>query len=127
MRIAAVVVLALGLLVACSGKDSVPSDVLPKEEMQKVVWDIIQAERFSVQFISRDSSKNVKDETFKLYEEIFRIHNISRDKFLKSYKFYLSRPDIAKVMFDSLSASASRKRSEVYLKQTADSVKLNVP
>ncbi len=109
------------LFAACSGKESIPSDVLPVDKMKSVLWDIIQAEKFSTQYIARDSGKNVKEETFRLYEDIFRIHNITRDKFVKSYKYYLTRPDITNVMFDSLSAEANRKRADVYVKPPSDS------
>ena len=92
--------------------------------MEKVLWDMIQAERYSTTFLKKDSTKNVNSETFKLYEEVFQIHKISRDQFVESYKFYLSRPDIMKTMLDSLSNMASRKRSDVYKFQKKPDIKL---
>jgi hypothetical protein len=119
-----VFVAACIILAGCSDKDRVPGNVIPKEKMEKILWDIIQAERFSASFLVKDSTKNVKTETFKLYEQIFRLHKITRDEFVKSYKFYLSRPDIAKVMFDSLSTHANRSREELYRNPKADSTNL---
>lgn len=83
--------------------------------MQIVLWDIIQAERFSVLFLLKDSAKmNVQLEKFKLYEQVFAIHKISKDDFIKSYKYYLSRPDISKVIFDSIAVKAERQKLDNY-------------
>ena len=83
--------------------------------MELILWDIIQAERFSAMFILKDSStKNVDLETFKLYDQVFSVHKVSREKFVKSYKYYLRRPDIAKVMFDSITVKAERQKASIY-------------
>ena len=50
----------------------------------------------------------------KLYKEVFTIHHTTKDEFNKSYQFYLSRPDLSKSLFDSLSAYANRQRNEMY-------------
>ncbi|MBO9633092.1 MAG: DUF4296 domain-containing protein, partial [Chitinophagaceae bacterium] len=110
--------LALGLT-ACSDKNRVPSDVLDRDEMQAVMWDMIQADRYAAMFFPSDSvrKKDIKTETLKLYDQVFQIHKISQEEFVRSYKFYLSRPDISKGMFDSIYSSANRKREEDANKQ----------
>ena len=106
-------------LISCTDKDKLPKGVLPKDKMESVLWDMLQAERYRATFI-KDSSK-IKTETFKLYAEVFAIHQITKDQFIKSYKFYMSRPDIARDMFDSLSTQANRRREDMYKKsQTTD-------
>jgi hypothetical protein len=106
----------LVLFTACTNKDKIPNDVLPREEMEKVMWDMIQADRFSSQFLERDSvaKKNIKIETLKLYERVFQIHKITKEEFVHSFEFYLSRPDINKVLFDTIAARANRRRADVY-------------
>lgn len=105
----------LFFVIGCTNKNKIPSDVLPREEMEKVLWDMIQADRFSTQFLLKDSAtKNVKLETFKMYEKVFQLHKISRDEFVRSYKYYLQRPDITKVMFDSLALRSNRQRDTLY-------------
>ena len=89
--------------------------------MENILWDMIRADRFANQFLVHDSV-NRKRKTFEMYENVFHIHHISREEFLKSYKFYLGRPDIAKVMFDSISVRAERRRSEVYQIPSKDSL-----
>jgi uncharacterized protein DUF4296 len=106
-------------LISCTDKDKIPAGVLPKDKMQKVLWDVIQAERFRETFI-KDSSKDLKAETFKLYAQVFEIHKVTKDEFVKSYKFYMSRPDIARDMFDSLATQANRRREEMYKPKPLD-------
>ncbi len=99
---------------ACSDKKKVPSDVLGRDEMEAVMWDMIQADRYATTYFHSDSIKrrDIKTETLKLYDQIFQIHDISQEEFVKSYKFYLSRPDISKAMFDSIYTKANRRREE---------------
>lgn len=112
-------------LAGCTDKDKIPAGVLPKEKMQKVLWDVIQAERYRETFI-RDSSKDLKAETFKLYAQVFAIHKVTKDEFAKSYKFYMSRPDIAREMFDSLATQANRAREEMYKPKPLDTAKVHI-
>ncbi|MDF2189386.1 DUF4296 domain-containing protein [Paraflavitalea sp. CAU 1676] len=115
----------IGLAVACSNKNKIPSDVMAQDKMEKVMWDMIQADRFSSQFLERDSvaKKNIKVENLKLYEQVFQHHKISKDEFLRSFQFYLSRPDLNKPIFDTMSARADRRRAEMYKSDTAKALK----
>jgi len=107
--------LALPMLIGCSGNDSVPSSIIKKDSMETILWDIIQADQFSLQYLAKDSARiNVKLETAKLYQRVFDLHKVSHEDFQKSFKYYMNRPDISKLMLDSLSARASRLRIEAY-------------
>ncbi len=102
-------------IVSCVNKDAIPSGIINKDSMQVILWDMMQADQFAKQYLVKDSLKiNVKTETIKLYEAVFNIHHITKDAFQKSYQFYLSRPDLTKIMFDSLSVYATRQRAELY-------------
>ncbi|HVW62477.1 MAG TPA: DUF4296 domain-containing protein [Puia sp.] len=125
MRIAAGLLCILLLIAGCSEKDKIPSGVIGKEEMEKILWDMMLADQYAANYIIKDSARvNVKMETLKLYEEVFRLHKVSRDEFRKSYQFYQDRPDITRVMFDSLLARGNRARMENYTRppQTAQPV-----
>ena len=102
-------------LAGCTNTTQVPGDILSKNKMEVILWDMLQAERFNSLFQIKDSaSKNIELEKFKLYEQVFAIHKTSKDEFIKSYKYYLSRPDMAKVMFDSITAKAERLKADNY-------------
>ena len=111
--------LCILLVIGISCKDStkIPSGILSKDKMESVLWDMMLADRYSAQFLLKDSAtKDVKLETMKLYEQVFQLHNITREEFVKNYKYYLNRPDISKVIFDSLSARGTRNRDQIYKK-----------
>jgi hypothetical protein len=107
-------------LTSCTDKDRIPKGVLGKEKMQRVLMDMIQAERYRDGFISTDSTKDLKTETFKLYAQVFEINKITKEEFIKSYKFYMSRPDIAREIFDSLSSQANKLRENFNKPQPLD-------
>ena len=101
--------------IACTNTTKAPKDVISKQKMEDILWDLIQADRFSTLFLARDSAEvNINLENIKLYQRVFQIHKISKDDFIKSYKFYLSRPDITKVIFDSIAVKAERQRPDMY-------------
>ena len=108
---------ALIFFAGCSNNDRIPNDIIGKEKMEGILWDMILADRFSSQFLAKDSAKiDVKKETLVLYEQVFQIHKVKKEEFIKSYKYYLSRPDITKVLFDTLASRSNRRKNAVYEK-----------
>src|ERR1700710_572850 len=103
------------LFAACSNRSSVPGDIIPKDSMTVIMKDIIIANEYSQIYIPKDSTK--KDKILanqQLLEGVFKIHHVTRESFQNSYRFYESRPDMNKEIFDSLSAYASRHKTELY-------------
>jgi hypothetical protein len=100
----------------CADKDRVPSGILPLSKMQTVMWDMIQADQYAALSVAKDSSPhvNTKAETLKLYEEVFRLHEVSREEFRKSYQYYLDHPELNQQLFDSLISQGNRLRTESY-------------
>jgi hypothetical protein len=110
--------ITLILLTACSHERE-REGIISEKEMQKILWDIIQADQFNIQFLKKDSAKEkVKEETMKLYDEIFQIHHVSREQFKKSYQYYINHPEITKPMLDTLAARANLQRTEMYKRPT---------
>jgi hypothetical protein len=100
--------------IGCSDKDSVPSGVLAKEDMKNVLWDMIQADQYS-SYLSKDSGRiDVKLENMRLYDQVFQLHHVSREKFTKSYKYYMAHPELTQALMDSLLSMGNRLRSENY-------------
>jgi hypothetical protein len=104
------------IFAACSDSDKIPKGIIGKEKMEKVMWDMLMADRYVNLYInnSKDSTTDKKKDAAVVYERVFQMHGITRDEFIKSYKFYLSRPDITKVLFDSISAQAEKRRAEAH-------------
>ena len=107
-----VLLMVLGMVTGCSDKDRIPSGVLPRQKMEDVLWDMIQADQYS-SFLTKDSAHiNLKEERLRLYEQVFLLHGVTREQFRKSYDYYMSRPDLTQTMFDSLQSRGNRLRSE---------------
>jgi hypothetical protein len=103
------------LFAACSNRSSIPGDMIPLDSMTVIMKDIIIANEYAQTYISRDSTK--KDKLLanqQLLDGVFKIHHVTRESFQNSYRFYESRPDMNKTIFDSLSAYANRHKTDLY-------------
>lgn len=106
--------LMMGLAMAC-GKNDRPKDLIPEQKMERVIWDMVQADEFITNYVLKDSAKvNVNAERYKLYDKVLGLHNITKEQFQKSYSYYSSRPKESKLLFDSLAARANRRIQESY-------------
>lgn len=102
------------LLAACDN-DGRPKDLIPEPRMERVIWDMVQADEFIQNYVLKDSNKvNVNAERYKLYEKVMSVHHITKAQFKKSYDYYASHPGETKLLFDSLSSRANRRIQESY-------------
>ena len=101
-------------IIGCNDKTGTPSGILGKQKMRSVMWDIIQAEVFTEQFMKKDSSKNISMENLKLQNAIFSIHKVTRSQYYESYDYYVSHTDLIRLVLDSMSSKADRDRFELY-------------
>ena len=101
MRIPGIILLIV-LLFGCTRTDKIPKGILSQNEMRKVMWDLMRADAYVADFIMKDSTCNEKAESAILYEKVFSIHATTEEAFRKSLSFYESRPDLLKIVMDSL-------------------------
>jgi Domain of unknown function (DUF4296) len=71
-------------------------------------------DQFINTYVAKDTAKNLQEESIHYYEKVFRLHKTTKEQFEKSYRYYQSRPELAHVLFDSISAQAARRRYEVF-------------
>ena len=76
------------------------------------MWDLMRADAYISDFVMKDSSRNQKAESAMLYEQVFTIHSTTADIFKRSLEFYQSRPDLLKVIIDSL--RSDEKKAQEY-------------
>ena len=108
-----VIALLLILVISCSDKSG--KELLSEKQMTEVIWDIMQADEFATTYVSKDTLLVLKNERMKLYKDVFRIHQLTEERFAASYKYYSARPDVMKLIFDSLSSRGERERKTLYL------------
>jgi Domain of unknown function (DUF4296) len=101
-------------IISCTGSVTIPPDVIPKKNMETIIWQLIQSDEYATSVITKDSAKNAITERIRLYQEVFALNKVSKEEFKKSYQFYLGHPDIAKVMFDSIAARGTRQKADAY-------------
>ena len=107
-------VFMLSLIFSCSG-NNLPRGVLPKDKMEKVIWDMIEVDQYWREYVLRDSLKiDTRQARFDLYERVFQIHKISKATFDKSFEYYAAHPKLLKDVFDSLSVSGTRRQRDFY-------------
>jgi hypothetical protein len=107
----------------CSNKGNTQPDILNKDKMAAVLWDIMRANSFTELYIKKDSLKNATLENMKLQQQIFTIHNVSKEAFYKSYNYYSLQPDQMRVILDSIAARSERNRIQVYQQPPAPILK----
>jgi hypothetical protein len=101
-------------ILSCGSSDKVPKDVLEPRKMERVMTDILMAESFSESYLLLDTTKK-RDEWFTgELNKVLAINQITQDQFRKSMDFYKSRPDIFKVIIDSINAKGQRNRDKIY-------------
>ena len=102
------------LLAGCVQKNKIPRGILLQDEMRHIIWDLMRADKFTESYIMKDTTRNKKNESIKLYEQVFRIHNTNLEKFQKSLTFYEGRPDLLKVIIDSLRSNEKYVMEDQY-------------
>ena len=95
---------------ACIKGNKIPKDVIPQNQMRKIMRDLMRADAYVTDFVMKDSTRNQKEESTKLYERIFDIHATTLETFKKSLVFYQSRPDLFKAISDSLRVDEQRSQ-----------------
>ena len=96
--------LAVFLLIIsfCSCKSSIPKDILPQKKMQAVLWDIMQADEVVDYYSTSDSSFRSLSRHVDYYRKVFALHQITKDAFTRSLKYYQDHPANLKPILDSL-------------------------
>ena len=116
------VLIFVAILSACS--QEMPPDVLKPEKMQGVYFDIIQADIYTKDYISKDTSRNVKMENAKLQAMIFKKHGVTARQYYTSYDYYVAHPEVMKDMVDSMIMRQTKKPDTTYKPPVKHNLKL---
>lgn len=100
--------LCLGWMSCKSSADKKKPLVL--NTMKLIMWDMLKADEWYIRKTVKDSTLKNKKENIRLYEQVFALHNITRNQFYTSYKYYEAHPVEFKILLDSVDAFAHRER-----------------
>jgi hypothetical protein len=112
-------------IASCSNKEDMPKNILPRQKMQDIMWDISRAEEFLNSYvIYRDTSIDRAAESQKWYEKIYQIHKVTKKDFDRSYAYYKDHPVLLKEILDSLSKKTAPAPPGQAFQRPKDSLKL---
>ena len=94
---------AVIFLIACSGKNKTPDSILPPPKMEAVLWDILRADELATVYKVNDTLKSPLQWHTGMYDTIFKLHEVTKEEFHKSFLYYQGRPDLLKPVFEKLS------------------------
>lgn len=99
-------------MIACSNDQA--DRIIPRDSMQMIMWDMMKADEVFIRKLVADTNAAKNKEDVKLYETVFRIHKISKDRFFESYRYYEAHPILMKEIVDSIDSKSNRERIERY-------------
>ncbi|MBK8712421.1 MAG: DUF4296 domain-containing protein [Niastella sp.] len=94
-------------IVSCNS-DAPPSGILSKDTMQLVMWQMIQADVYTYEFLKVDSLHSREEQSIKMQQTIFNKHHISKQTFDKSYDYYTRHSNLMGQMMDSIITQQNR-------------------
>ncbi len=113
MRILAGICFFFFLMVSCGDRSTVPADVLSQKEMSKVLTDILLAESFVENFSPIKSNEPRDSAIASEVDKVLAIHKVTKENFMKSYRFYKTRPAFFKLIMDSIYAGNQRYQDKI--------------
>ncbi len=76
---------------------------MPREKMENVLWDMLRAGEFVNGYVlGTDTGTAHGSKSFAVYEEVLRLHKISRQQFDESFTWYREHPDQMRRVLDTL-------------------------
>ena len=91
-----------------SCKESAPSGIINPQKMQEILWNVFKADALAQELAKHDSSRTLASENVRLTNEVFALHQITKEQFEKSYSYYAQHPDVLRTMLDSINVQQAR-------------------
>lgn len=103
------------LAISCTG-EKIPKQVIPINDMSKIMWDLIKMDEYYIRITVKDSLNKLAKENIRLYDQVFRSYGIERKKFYDSYAYYTAHPEQYKVLIDSMESISTKQRATLLQK-----------
>ncbi len=102
--------LLLITLFACNeAVETIPDNVLSKEDMISVMVDVQLIEAA----LSLNQSEEAKETAYYNYDSVLKKHNLSREKFVHSFKYYAEHPGLMEQIYEEMLSELSKRQAEV--------------
>jgi hypothetical protein len=87
------------IVLAC--KNSSHQNYIPQDSMKVIIVDLMTADEWNNILMSKDTSLRRAKLNEQFYQSVFDKHQVTKEQFYNSYKFYDTRPDKMKALIDS--------------------------
>ena len=88
--------------------------VMSTDEMKKVMWDMMKADELNNIQSIKDTTFAAKKMNFAYYQQVLKIHSLTREEFYHSLRYYQSHPPLMKELIDSIDQFSARERNKVF-------------
>ena len=105
-----ILMIALVALAVSCGQNH--GGILSMADMKVVMWDMLNADSWYFQASIKDSTAAARKLNVQLYQQVFLQHDITREQFYASYKYYQLRPEKMQVLMDSVEAYGNRVKGQ---------------
>ncbi len=110
-------IIIVPMMLSCNS--NLPSGILEQEKMESILWEQMQADAFTREFVVKDTTKKMNEENLNLQQKIFAKYKTDKETFYKSYKYYLNNNEILKPLFDSIVSKQTRQKQEDFIHKMA--------
>ncbi|MFN3666789.1 MAG: DUF4296 domain-containing protein [Sediminibacterium sp.] len=114
MRVTVVLCISFLLFMQMGCNNGPSKAVIPIDSMKLIMWDMMKADEWFSRKVIKDTNANRNKEDVKLYEMVFKVYGITKERYYSSYRYYEGRPVSFKRLIDSLEAYANRERIKRY-------------
>lgn len=90
-----------------------PSDVLEINTMKQIVWDMVRADEYVKEHLSKDSNSLPRTLHVQQHKRVLALHKTNAEVFFKSYRYYQQNPALHKQLYDSVQAVANRQSRNI--------------
>lgn len=101
------------IIFSCAEKNKVPDNILPPQKFEAVYKDIVIADALNTERSYKDTAVKIPAANASYFLKVYAMHGITKNQFMVSYNYYLGRPDLLKVITDSVSAQLNRKSEKL--------------
>ncbi|MFN4974195.1 MAG: DUF4296 domain-containing protein [Bacteroidota bacterium] len=98
--------------VGCNRPDF--GSVMSTDEMKRVMWDMMKADELNNLQSIKDTNFAAKKMNFAYYEQVLKIHSLSREEFYHSLRYYQTHPPLMKELIDSIDQFSARERNKLF-------------
>jgi len=122
----------LGLAACTSNK--LPKDVMTPDSLKSVMWELFAVGELKVTDTTAAVRLHLKDSATSAFDYVLRIHNMSKETFMHSFKYYEAHADKQMDLIDTLIAYNDRqttfyqnryeKADSIRKKKAADTTKV---